>query len=461
MVSSQQIRLLELMRPTLSFVVKTLDQEYRRVYSASQDSKKSLLARLQESGFALQADRSTDSLLYLELPGKSDRSLFLYSHHPALFQADGPALMAVSGSVGERFYAPGIAGAMGTTLAWLMGIEAFRQQFGTLPVTIKWLFDGDSSTDSTHLEAFLAQSGQGSGADFCLCSGESFAVDGSPRIALGVKGRLGVSLKARSAIREIELQHGTIVPNALWRLTWALASLKDQQEEVQLAGFYDTLLLSGETELEMLYELADDADAQAEHFGLNELLLGLRGFQQHYAQYLLPTCTVASLEGIASGDGIPAYAEATLDFHLVPGQQPELVFQQLRQHLLERGLGEIEVNWLYGLSPAYTPVDTPLLQRIVYVLALASLKKLQLLPLSSGSLPIKPLIDLLDCPFVCMGMDYPGSQRGTALEHLRLQDFETTILQLVLLLDMFEEDSIGPDGTHSIERSDLGDSGVS
>ena len=43
----------------------------------------------------------------------------------------------------------------------------------------------------------------------------------------------------RGASQDAHSSMGTVVPNPAWRLVWALASLKDMEEDIHIEGFYD------------------------------------------------------------------------------------------------------------------------------------------------------------------------------------------------------------------------------
>jgi hypothetical protein len=58
-------------------------------------------------------------------------------------------------------------------------------------------------------------------------------------VPLGVKGLLYVELTCNTIAHDAHSSYGTILPNAAWRLVWALSTIKGQDERVMIAGFYD------------------------------------------------------------------------------------------------------------------------------------------------------------------------------------------------------------------------------
>ena len=92
-------------------------------------------------------------------------------------------------------------------------------------------------------------------ADANIWESGSKDVDGRPVISLGLKGICYVELRVRSVARDLHSSLGASVPNAAWRLTWALASLKGPDEQVRIPGFYDRVVPPTEHDLQLLDKL--------------------------------------------------------------------------------------------------------------------------------------------------------------------------------------------------------------
>ena len=68
-----------------------------------------------------------------------------------------------------------------------------------------------------------------------------------------MRGICYVELRARTATQDAHSGlGGSIFPNAAWRLTWALASLKGPDERVRIPGFYDNVVPPTARDLELL-----------------------------------------------------------------------------------------------------------------------------------------------------------------------------------------------------------------
>src|SRR5205823_11680544 len=143
-----------------------------------------------------------------------------------------------------------------------------------------------------------------------------------------------------------------LLPNAAWRLVWALASLKGPDERVLIPGFYDAVRAPTGREEELLKAMPKGAEDVMAEFGLDHLLGGVSDVNR---AYFSPTANLAGIGGGYQGEGsktvIPARAMAKLDFRLVPDQDPHDVHAKLRRHLDAAGFEDISIEVLGAERP--------------------------------------------------------------------------------------------------------------
>lgn len=227
-----------------------------------------------------------------------------------------------------------------------------------------WLLDSGTATSMSPgpLDSTVQQAIQ---ADYYICHQNMESE--IPLLALGLKGYLKVSLTVQTTTQAIPSSAGAIAPNAAWRLLWALQSLKDKREEILIEGFYDSIIPFDDDITSLLRLLPDTSQSLAASWQLPQLLLGLHDFQFHYTHLLTPTCNIITLqstpdEKILSFEHtvLPAKAQAILDFHLVPGQDPYTIFRLLQQHLHRHGFTDIHLHLQAASYPAHIPTTHPL-----------------------------------------------------------------------------------------------------
>jgi acetylornithine deacetylase/succinyl-diaminopimelate desuccinylase-like protein len=297
----------------------------------------------------------------------------------------------------------------------LAALDLYEQVTGSLPINIKWLFDGatEAALSEAELERLLAEHRELLQADGCLSWTAQATGSTSPFLALGSKGLLCVELAVQTLSTPFPSRYGAILPNAAWRLTWALSSLKSPGEEVLIEGFYETLTPAEDNEVELISVLAESMlvpQREAAH-----MLLGLRGTQVNYVLLLIPTCTINAIHSGTIAQVQPAYrayphtlmpaqAKAQVDFHLVPGQQPHDIFSKLERHLQTQGFQDIQVHLLHESLPSRTSMNDPFAQSVLQAARTAYGSALPILPLTDTNYPLAPFRQVLGLPVVLMGM---------------------------------------------------------
>src|SRR3990172_1631381 len=131
-----------------------------------------------------------------ELPGDSSRTLLLYNHYdvqPAELLELWTAPPFEQRRDGDLLYGRGISDNKGHLVSRLMAIRALQEaNGGRLPVTIKFLVEGDEEIGSPKLHEFVEQHRERLAADVCLHEGGGVNASGRPVVSLGVKGILEV-----------------------------------------------------------------------------------------------------------------------------------------------------------------------------------------------------------------------------------------------------------------------------
>jgi acetylornithine deacetylase/succinyl-diaminopimelate desuccinylase-like protein len=307
----------------------------------------------------------------------------------------------------------------------LLAVDLYREWTGNIPINIKWLLHPSADTGISHsddLRSIVEEDHQFLQADGCLCDEPRtpeenmlFSIaDDTPLIFSGCKGLLSVELASHVTTTPVSSHYGSIVPDAAWRLLWALSSLKNEREEIMIDGFYDTIIPIEDDAAAALYSLPDTASALAQQLGISDLLLGVRGLQMHYAHLLTPSCTLKRITGgNKTSVQIPSQARALLDFFLVPGQEPDDIFARLQRHLQAHGFSDIQVRQRFGCPPAYTPHSHPFVQLVSSAASLVWEHTPLMLPITPSSHPLAPLQQKANMPLLITSM---GNTQSSQLQ---------------------------------------------
>ncbi|MDQ3811735.1 MAG: M20/M25/M40 family metallo-hydrolase [Chloroflexota bacterium] len=379
--------------------------------------------------------RGGPPIVYGRIPGNGPRTLQLYDHYDVqppepleLWHHDPFAAEVADG----RIWARGVSDNKGNLVARLCAIEAYQQTLGPLPLTIALVFEGEEEVGSPHLRQFTdsARGAELLRVDACIWEAGYKDPSGRPTIALGCKGILYVELRVRTAAKDLHSSWAAAVPNAAWRLAWALNSLKDPRtERVLIPGFYDRVRPLDDRTLAL---------ADREPFAVEEYrkLFGISGFlqdwdgQQARRHYLFdPTCTICGLSSGYQGPGgktvLPAEAFAKLDFRLVPDQDPDEVRSLLRRHLDAQGFSDVEIAEVEGEGEraARTDPDSPIVPVVVDTARELSGREPLVLPNMAGTGPQYLLCAQFGVPAVGMGVGNADSNNHAPNENILLTDY--------------------------------------
>jgi len=366
-----------------------------------------------------------------ELPGDSPQTLLLYNHYdvqpPEPFELWTAPPFELRRD-GDLLFARGVNDNKGHLVSRLLAIRAVQAaNGGRLPVSIKFLVEGDEEIGSPKFHEFVEQHRERLAAGVCLHEGGGVNAGGRPIVSLGVKGILAIELSVRAAARDSHSSYGATVPNAAWRLVWALASLKGPDERVRVPGFYDAVRPPTEQEDAFLRELPHDEDTLLANLDLRDFVCGVRGYDYSRRLIFEPTCTINGLGSGYQGPGgktvLPAEAMAKLDFRLVPDQDPADIADQVRAHLDREGFDDIELLRAEGEFPARSDASHPFVEVVRSTAREVYGQEPVTYPNMAGTQPLYPMMTLLGVPMASAGISHPDGRAHAPDENIRLSDF--------------------------------------
>ena len=372
--------------------------------------------------------------VYGEHRGRSGYTLLLYNHYdvqPAdpLELWDSPPFEPTVRD--GKLFARGAADNKAELAVRLAVVRALLDERGELPITVRWIIEGEEEVLSPHFDEIVRQNADELRADACLWEGSPARLgDGRPMVSLGFKGALSVRFDVKLLQTDTHSGAAPVVPSAAWRLVQALASLRERDGTVRIEGFYDRVLEPTEAERRAIEEQSDATEEDfREMLGLEEFMDGLTGPALRERSSFAPTANIAGIRTGYGGPGVktvlPAEAGALMDFRLVPDQDPEEILASLRAHLDKEGFDDVEVSVIGFAPPAGTPIEHPFVQRVVEVAAEVAGAPASITPRVGGTLPIvHSLQGHLGAPGVAPPDNpvYFGARAHAPNEHIRLED---------------------------------------
>ncbi|MGI6574932.1 MAG: M20/M25/M40 family metallo-hydrolase [bacterium] len=262
-----------------------------------------------------------------------------------------------------KLFARGVSDNKGALYSRLHAIEAILATGNKLPVNVKFLVEGEEEIGSPHLEPFVLQHKDLLRADACIWENAFKDEQDNPMVRLGNKGMLYVELSVKSADTDFHSRMAPVIPNAAWRLVWALSTMKDTDDNILLEGFYDKVAPVSQEELDVLAKMPSQEEKLKQRAGIESFINGVSGLDFSNKLYNAPTCTICGFDSGYTGEGqktvLPCTATAKVDFRLVVDQDPEEILTLLRKHLDRHGFNDVQIKPLSFAKASKTLVTTP------------------------------------------------------------------------------------------------------
>jgi len=385
---------------------------------------------LEKRGFTAEVmDTNGAPVVFGERKGKSDKTLLIYNHYdvqppePLELWDSEPFKPEIRDG---KMYGRGVSDDKGHLTSRLHAIDAILAEEGELPCNIKFIIEGEEETASVHLHDFIQKNLDKLKADACIWEFGGVDHRERPQQYLGLRGICYVELSVTALGTDVHSGiGGSIFPNAAWRLTWALNTLKGPDERIRIPGFYDDVVPPSERDIEFMKNLPDLEDEYKKRFGVKEFIKGIQGgLDLKVEEVFTPTCTICGLTSGYQGPGSktvqPAFASAKVDFRLVPTQKPEDILKKLRAHLDAEGFSDVKINFLGGEPAARTDPDHPFVKLVVDSAEEIYDVPMDIVPMVGGSGPNYPFVHDLGLPVVTMGLGHPDTRAHAPNENIRI-----------------------------------------
>lgn len=338
-----------------------------------------------------------------------------------------------------QYVARGVSDDKGELMVRLSSVKVL-QQTGGLPCNLKFIVEGGEEVGSPFVPEMVAKHADQLKADALVWETGGKDADDNFQVTCGLKGIMSFELTVQTAESDLHSSLAAYADNAAWRLTKALASLKDDNNRVLVDGFYDDVRELTPTEKAAVEQLEFNAATTRETFGLK------RPFVTDDPKTALindPTMTINGLTSGYEGDGVktvlPKFAKAKLDCRLVPNQDPKKIADLIQKQLDKNGYEDVHVTFLLGEDPFRSNLDDPFVQLAVDTAHEVYGNKVKLVPNAAGGGPEAPFSETLNVPVVAVGSTFAGSGPHAPNESVRVADYAQDVSYTARLLNHFKD----------------------
>ena len=379
--------------------------------------------------------------------GEGDRTLLIYNHYdvqpaePFELWESPPFEPTVRDGI---LYARGASDDKGELATRIHAVEAWQATQGKLPFKIKWLVEGEEEIGSPHLHSWVEQHKDWLHADGCLWEFGGFDEKGRFELTMGVKGICYVQLRVKSVDHDLHSSLAPLAPNAAWRLTWALSTIKDSDENILIDGYADYVRQPSEAQLEMLRQMPNEEEEIKKSWKVDQFLKDRTGLEALKQLYFTPTATICGLtsgwQGMGTKTVLPAEATAKVDFRLVPDLTPDIVADLLRKHLDKHGFTDVEIASYNGYRAEFCDVGAPVVKAATRAAQLVYNQTPVLIPNSPGSGPMWSLSSFIGgVPVVCAGIASADNRVHSPNENVPLNNYYEGMRYMGAFFDEFSK----------------------
>ncbi len=334
---------------------------------------------------------------------------------------------------GGRVYARGSSDDKSSCAILLQAAEAVLKTRGRLPINLRFVFEGEEESTSTHLEPWLAANLDRLGGDVALICDSGFFSGNLPAITIGLRGIMYAQIDVTGAFQDLHSgSYGGVVANPVNALAQIIAGLKGPDGTIAIPGFYDEVVPLDAAARAAFAALPFDEAEYRDSLGVTTLT-GEPGYSALERKAARPTLDVNGIWGGFQGEGsktiIPGRAHAKVSCRLVANQDPVRIYERFRDFVMQIAPAgvTVEVSNLGNGRPTLTSPDLPAAKALARALE-AEFGRPPLYVYEGGSIPfVATFEELLHLPVVVMGFTPPDGNFHAPNEWMDLANYESGV----------------------------------
>lgn len=345
-----------------------------------------------------------------------------------------------------RVYARGASDDKGNMLVPILAVEALLKTEGTLPVNVKFLFEGQEEIGSPQLADFIHNYKDLLACDLVLSADGAQWEENQPALWVGLKGICALQIDVKGAKSDLHSgAYGGAVQNPIHALAYILNSLRSKDGVIQVAGFYDRVLPMSNEERAQIAAVPFDEERYKDDIGVRDVF-GEVGYSTLERAWARPTLEVNGIWGGFQGEGVktvlPNEAHAKITCRLVADQDPAEIARLIEAHVERHVLPGVSVSvTIDGSSskPYFMRPQHPgnIIAREVHE---ALYRRTPYYVRSGGSIPFCSIIlDALGVYTVNFGFGLRDENLHAPNEFYRLRSFERGQTAYCMLLEKLAE----------------------
>jgi len=247
-----------------------------------------------------------------------------------------------------------------------MHVKAFETMMATdsLSCNVKFMIEGEEEVGSDNLGIFVKENKEKLAADVILVSDTAMISLDNPSITTGLRGLSYLEVEVTGPNRDLHSGvYGGAVANPINVLCSMIDSLKDENNNITIPGFYDKVQELSEEQRKAINKAPFVEEDYKKDLDIREVE-GEKGFTTIERVGIRPSLDVNGIWGGYIGEGaktvLPSKAHAKISMRLVPNQNSDEITELFANHFKKIAPDSVKVKVTphHGGEPAVTPIDS-------------------------------------------------------------------------------------------------------
>ncbi len=351
-----------------------------------------------------------------------------------------------------RIYARAAGDDKASIEALLNALDAMKSADVKPSVNIKLFYEGEEEQGSPHLRAIVDQNHDLLSADLIVMGDGPMHQSGRQLVNFGSRGVMGMTLTVYGPVRPLHDGHyGSWAPSPAVDMAYLITCLRAENGDIKIPHFYDDVTPPSEADKAALAALPPVEAQLKENLGIARPITTSRLADS----YFRPTLNVRAIHvgdtGPDAANAIATHADASFDFRLTPGEQPERVKTLVESYLESLGWHVtsgpptmedrrtyphiVELHWDAGESTAVrTPLDDVAAQAAVRAISAEEGAPVLELPMVGASSGMAEIVTGLKSPMIGVSIANFDDNQHAENENLRLKNLWDGIAVYTALL---------------------------
>ena len=351
-----------------------------------------------------------------------------------------------------RLYARSASDDKSPITALLAAIDAVKAAGLNFGANVRFIYEGEEEAGSPFLQSFAEKNRSLFETEVLyVCDGPMY-FSNQPTLKFGARGITTIDITVYGPNVNVHSGHyGNWAPNPGIKLARLLTSMKHENGNVKVRGFYNTVTPLSRREKEALKTIPS----------YDEEIKQLYGFAQPEGRgetlmerINLPSLNIRGLESAWVGPQartvVPAEATAAIDIRMVKGNDPDDMVNKVIEHVKREGFHVISedpdqnTRMQYadivkivkrgGYPASRTSMDLEISQLTIDALSDYHDESVVLIPTSGGSVPLYIFTQILDVPTISVPIVNHDNNQHQPNENIRMGHYWQGIETLAALL---------------------------